>query len=332
MIKIIFKTGQGLGNQLWLFAVAKSLTEKLSMDLKIENFNKFVGKDFLNLDYSNFRDELSNSYLIENDKTDFSIFNERLFYDNDLKYILSGYDENIINVDKNTILEGIFQSEKYFFGNLDKLKRYIKLNESAIESNPITKDACLLNIRGGEYKRHKDFILPKKYWDNAIAYFKYKYNIHKFIIVTDDFNYAKALYPNYEIISGDIKKCYAAIFNCKNIIVSNSSFSYFPCKTGIRKNVIAPMYWARPFNKNKRWISPCNIYSEWLWQDVNGEINKYEDCLSIATKTEDFYKKEFNILINKKEIPSKGIFNFLPNKIKSIFKKFLGYIFPKHFG
>ena len=332
MIKIIFKTGQGLGNQLWLFAVAKSLSEKLSMDLKIENFNKFLGKDFLNLEYSESKDKLSNSYLIENDKTEFNIFNERLYYDHELKYILSGYDENIINVDKNTILEGIFQSEKYFFGDLDKLKRYIKLNQSTIESNPIKKDSCILNIRGGEYKRHKDFILPKKYWDNAIEYFKYKYDINKFIIVTDDFNYARALFPKYEIISGDIKKCYAAIFNCKNIIVSNSSFSYFPCKTGIRKNVIAPMYWARPFNKNKRWISPCNIYSEWLWQDVNGEINKYEDCLSIATKTENFYKKEFCILINKKEIPSKGIFNFLPNKVKSIFKKLLGIILPKHFG
>ena len=46
MIKIIFKNGQGLGNQLWLFAVAKSVSEKLVQDLFIEDFEKFKGKDF----------------------------------------------------------------------------------------------------------------------------------------------------------------------------------------------------------------------------------------------------------------------------------------------
>ena len=36
MIKIIFKEGQGLGNQLWIFAVAKSISEKLDQELVID--------------------------------------------------------------------------------------------------------------------------------------------------------------------------------------------------------------------------------------------------------------------------------------------------------
>ena len=172
-----------------------------------------------------------------------------------------------------------------------KLKRYIKPIRSILEENQISDDFCVLNIRGGEYKRHKNFLLSKNYWENAILNFKNFFNIHKFKIVTDDFKYAKALFPNLEIIHGNISKCYCTIYNCKNIIVSNSSFSYFPCKTGVKKNIIAPMYWARPLKNYGRWVSPGNIYEDWNWQDNKGLIHSYNDCLKIAEQTDAFYKK-----------------------------------------
>ena len=40
MLNISFKEGQGLGNQLWSFAVAKSLSEKLNIGLNIYDFQK----------------------------------------------------------------------------------------------------------------------------------------------------------------------------------------------------------------------------------------------------------------------------------------------------
>ena len=331
MIKIIFKNGQGLGNQLWLFAVAKSVSEKLEQDLFIEDFEKFKGKNFLILDYSSPQNKKNEIYQGINGN-DFKSFSERIYYDSDLKYIISSFDENILNISKNTFIDGIFQSEKYFFNDLGKLKRYIKPIKSILDDNQISDDVCVLNIRGGEYKRHKNFLLSKNYWGNAISNFKNLFNIHKFKIVTDDFKYAKALFPNLEIIHSDISKCYCTIYNCKNIIVSNSSFSYFPCKTGVRKNVIAPMYWARPVKNHGRWVSPCNIYEDWKWQDNKGVLHSYNDCLKIAEQTDFFYKKEFTILINKKDIPSSGLLNFLPVFAKKFLKLFLSYIFPKHFG
>ena len=51
MIKISFKKGQGLGNQLWLYTSAKSISEKLNFDLKILDFDNFKGKEFLSLNY-----------------------------------------------------------------------------------------------------------------------------------------------------------------------------------------------------------------------------------------------------------------------------------------
>ena len=331
MIKIIFKEGQGLGNQLWLFAVAKSISEKLDQELFIEDFYKFKGKDFLILDYlpPNNKKEMSDKNVAI---SEFKIFSERVYYDSELKYIISSFDENILNISGNTLLEGIFQSEKYFFGDIEKLKRYIRPNLSILDKNKISKDFCILNIRGGEYKRHVDFILKKKYWTDAIENFRKKFKIYKFKIVTDDLRYAKTLFPNYEIIHDNIPECYSTIYNCENIIVSNSSFSYFPCKTGIKKNVIAPMYWARPIKNKKRWISPGNIYKDWLWQDSLGKIHSYDDCLKIAEKTDHYYRKEFTILINKKTIPSTGSISLLPTFAKKILKKILSYFFPKHYG
>ena len=331
MIKIIFKNGQGLGNQLWLFAVAKSVSETLEQDLFIEDFEKFKGKDFLILDYippQNKINERNQSINCD----DFKIFSERIYYDKKIEYFVSSFDEDILRISGDTILDGIFQSEKYFFNDLDKLKRYIKPIKSILDDNQISQDVCVLNIRGGEYKRHKNFLLSKNYWENAITNFKKFFNIHKFKIVTDDFKYANALFPDLEIIHSDISKCYCTIFNCKNIIVSNSSFSYFPCKTGVNKNIIAPMYWARPVKNHGRWVSPGNIYKDWNWQDNEGLIHSYNDCLKIAEQTDDFYKKEFTVLINKKNIPSSGLFNFLPFFVKKFLKQILGYIFPKHFG
>ena len=331
MIKIIFKDGQGLGNQLWLFAVAKSVSEKLEQQLIIEDLEKFKGKDFLILDYIAPPNKINEHNQIIN-CDDFKIFSERIYYDKKIEYFVSSFDEDILRISEDTVLDGIFQSEKYFFNDLDKLKRYIKPIKSILDDNQISQDVCVLNIRGGEYKRHKNFLLSKNYWENAIKNFKKFFNIHKFKIVTDDFKYANALFPDLEIIHSDISKCYCTIFNCKNIIVSNSSFSYFPCKTGIKKNVIAPMYWARPVKNYGRWVSPGNIYEDWKWLDNKGIMHSYNDCLKIAEKTDEFYKKEFTILINKKDIPSSGLLNFLPVFVKKFLKMSLSYFFPKHFG
>ena len=152
MLNISFKNGQGLGNQLWMFAVAKSISEKLNIELNIFEFSKFKGRDFLILDNkNNYNNSIKEYKFSEN----IEIFNERLFYDKDLKYIASDYDERVLEIKNNIILEGLFQSENYFFGNLKKLKRYIKLKNNIKNENKIDENVSLLNIRGGEYKRHK---------------------------------------------------------------------------------------------------------------------------------------------------------------------------------
>lgn len=52
MIYINFKKGQGLGNQLWLYASALNIAKKNNMKLIILNYKNFVAKSFLTLKFS----------------------------------------------------------------------------------------------------------------------------------------------------------------------------------------------------------------------------------------------------------------------------------------
>ena len=92
------------------------------------------------------------------------------------------------------------------------------------------------------------------------------------------------------------------------------------------------MYWARPIKNKGRWISPANIYKNWFYQDKFSNLKSYEECLNIALETSRYYKKNHTILINKKDIPSNGLLNFIPQKQKKKIKNILKYFFPKYIG
>ena len=92
------------------------------------------------------------------------------------------------------------------------------------------------------------------------------------------------------------------------------------------------MYWARPSENFGRWISPGNIYKDWLWQDNKNRLHEFSYCYEIAEKTAKFYEKEYTVLISKKDVPKTGVLNFIPTRIKKILKKLLGYLFPQKFG
>ena len=315
-----FFEGQGLGNQLWCYISTLGIANKLGVEQININCEKFKGKDFL---------EINNCY---NYNGNYKIYYERLYYDDRIKYIASSYDPGVLLIKGDTKIIGILQSEKYFYEYKDIINDNIKIkNENKIFA--IDNDVCILNIRGGEYKKHKDFILPKSYWLNAMRNIQKYCDIKKFMIVTDDVKYAKYLFPNIKDIITGIEETFYALYSAKNIIVSNSTFSYFPIKMSSKfKNIIAPMLWARFKNKECIWASPCNYYDEWHWQDSYGNIIENEICKNIISNTEAIYKEKFYILARPEAITNYRMKN---NKIlifiKNIIKKILRIISPRYF-
>ena len=326
MLYLEFLDGQGLGNQLWNYVTLRSLSNKLGYEYEIINPNNFKGKSFLDISYSTNKVRKKNITGSHNLK----IFREKLFYDKSLKTFVSDFDKEILQIKQNTLLKGLFQSEKYLFNN--DINQYIKLkNPDRYKSN--SKDhKCILNIRGGEYKRFKELILPKSYWLNAMKNMKNTHKNMKFYIVTDDYDYAKNLLPELKILKGNMDDDFTQLFNSEYLIVSNSSFSYFPITMGDKpKKIIAPSKWSRFGNVHQRWISPANYYENWVYQNEKGEIISNENIEKLINNTRHFYSK-YNVLTTEESITEKSLLSFLPNNFKKLIKKVLSKIFPLYIG
>lgn len=330
MITTEFYDGQGLGNQLWVYVACRSIAEKLQLRHAILHPERFKGSSFLDIDFG-WQDEWKNGN--EAEMLVYSVFHERVFYDKELDYFASDFDENVLNLEPFTKIHGIFQSENYLFGDLAIPKKYIAVKTEFLEKKYVDDACCVLNLRGGEYKRHKNLILPKSYWQNAMRHIRDLFGIDRFLVVTDDRRYANALFPGLPVLHGGVADCYVALYQARYLILSNSSFSYFPVKTGVDKEcVIAPMYWARFGNAYSRWASPANLYHSWMWQDVNGVLQTYEDCLQQQIATRDFYRNQYYLSTLPSAVYRSGIRRYLPPWFKRSIKKGLSYLFPRRIG
>ncbi len=322
MIATEFYDGQGLGNQLWAYAACRSIAEKLQLPHKIMHPEGFKGASFLDIDSG-----VQGASRID------SVFHERLFYDRELDCFSSGFDKAVLDLKPFTQIHGYFQSEDYFFGDLARLKTYIRVKAAPLQKALLSDGCCVLNIRGGEYKGHKNLLLPKSYWQNAMRHMRGSVGIDKFLVVTDDPRYAHALFPELPALPGGIAECYVALYQAKHLILSNSSFAYFPVKTGLDKTlVIAPMHWARFGNPYSRWTSAANLYRSWMWQDVHGKLRSYEDCLPEQSRTQAYYDENYYVLTQPEALMKRQLREYIPKPLRRTIKKGLSWIFPKHFA
>lgn len=323
--------GQGLGNQLWVYAVPRSIAEQLNAPFVLLGAERFKGKGFLHIASEVGISQAEADELRTNAR--WKCFHEALYYDRELDYISSGYDSRVLTLSGVNKLDGLFQSEKYFFGDLERPKQYFILDDAVKARNLVSDDTCIINLRGGEYKRHKNFILPESYWKTAIENMKRMVDVRKFLVVTDDVRYARAMFPGYEVLEGGIGDCYASIYNAKYLILSNSSFAYFPVKTGGNSRlVIAPKYWARYGNPYRRWASTANLYDSWLWQTPDGRLSTYEECLPECEATVAEYDAKYFVRTTLEQIQKSGIRRFVPASLRREAKRALSLVFPRHFG
>ena len=331
MIIIEFYDGQGLGNQLWFYVAMRTISKKLNLPFIVLGSDRFKAKDFLNIDYGEI--QLTEEVLKRIEKNKINYFKEKMYLDLELDCFCIDYDEKVLNIKPYTKIDGYFQSEKYFFDDFKYFKTLLPFKRNFILNSLIDENTCVLNIRGGEYKNNINLILPKSYWQNAINNINKKYTINKFLIVSDDHEYCKELFPDIKIIKEGIAESYTALNQVKYLIVSNSSFSYFPIKTQkLQPFVIAPLYWARFNNKFKRWASPANLYKDWYWQDNSGDLFTYDECLSLYENNMLYYNTYYNIRTTEeitKHFNSFSIKKYIPNKLKDIIKKVLPYSLAK---
>lgn len=274
--------GQGLGNQLACYIATRTIAIDNGYDFGIMHPERFKGVDFLDLDFGK---KVTGGKGPEGGPPEKLPDGIKLYY-NERRIIhpINGadirlYDKNLINILDNTKIDGLMQDEQYFSHRKNEIRKWLKVNEKYECYDYSDDNICVINFRGGEYVRHKDFFLNENYWKNAVSNMIKINKNFKFVVVTDDIHTAKKFFPNYEVLH-NMARDYVIIKNAKYLILSNSSFAWFPAWLNENlKLCIAPKYWGRHNISDGYWSCGYNITRGWMYQDRNGKLCDYDTCL-----------------------------------------------------
>jgi hypothetical protein len=263
---IIVKFQGRLGNQLFQYAFAKSISKQFNTHFLLDNaknsqFVKYFKIPIL-IKISNINVKLI--HLIK------KFVKKKQYQTGDEKFceIKKSFKNNLYYI-------GYFQSEDYFDNirkRIDKeiiiKKKYRKIFNKRY--GPLFKEKKILAIhcRFGDYLNWSDDILgtnltlPESYYLNAISKID---NIDDYliIVVTDDIpnlrNYFKFTENKLIISENDIMD-FQILQNAHKLIISNSSFSWWAGYLNTNSDVIyAPEHWLG-FKNNKEW--PLGIISK----------------------------------------------------------------------
>jgi hypothetical protein len=322
VITEIYK-GQGLGNQLFCYVTTRVIAKDLGCDFGIMHPEKFKGSDFLNLDFGSKVIGGKGPEGGPPQKLPDGI--NHYYNENKITHPVNGsdirlYDKNLVNIFPNTKIDGMMQDEKYFEHRKPEIKEWLKVKDEYECNDYSSNNICIINFRGGEYARHKDLYLSKKYWEDAVNNMLEINASFKFVVITDDIHEAKKFFPNYDVFHFNIGKDYSIIKNAHYLILSNSSFAWFPAWLSEKlKYCIAPKYWAGYNISDGYWNCGYNITKGWMYQDRDGKLSDYTTCVK---EFEEYQKNhpDFFITQNTPLQPQnhKNIFTFVKKKIGSM--------------
>jgi hypothetical protein len=281
-----FLKGQGLGNQLWVYAVTRVIALRNGYDFAFLDSMQFKGLGFLNLNFASTSD--SSDDMTE---SKFSyLYTEHVVRHPQTGADTSPWDSALHNIPDGTLISGTMQSEKYLEGYKDDVVDWFSTKGTYFEG-------CVISLRGGEYRNLPDVFLPKSYYYNAIARVRELNPAVEFVVVTDDRKLANDYFPNFPIVSsGGVKrfwriyrhpkaelvgKDFSTIQHAKYLILSNSSFSWWGAYTNkAAELVIAPKYWARFNVSNGYWSNGDSLTKGWQWLSKEGIFSSYDECES----------------------------------------------------
>jgi|GEM_PF-1515618 len=275
--------GQGLGNQIFCYMTTRVIATDKGYDFGIMHPERFKGSDFLDLDFGCKVVGGKGPEGGPPKKLPEGILN--YYREQQILHPVDGsdirlYDKNLVDIFPNTKVDGLMQDEKYIEHRKSEIKEWLKVKEEYECYDYSESGICIINFRGGEYARHKELYLSKKYWDNAVENMRKINPNFRFVVITDDTYEAKKFFPEYDVFHFSIGKDYTIIKNAHYLILSNSSFAWFPAWLSEKLTYcIAPKYWARHNTSDGYWSCGYNITKGWMYQDRDGNLSDYDTCV-----------------------------------------------------
>jgi hypothetical protein len=279
MICTEFYNGQGLGNQLWLYVVTRVKSLDLGVDYGIAYPERFKGMHFLNLDFG------AQVYGGESPEGGppkslpvgiANYYREPIVRHPVTKQDITGLDPDFMKIVDHTKIDGNFQSPLFIRHRKAEIANWLVpiIDYRKFEVDPLE---CVINFRGGEYRHMKDVFLPSSYWDQARALMLKTEPKMTFKVVTDDPKLARSFFPKHEISNQDVSSDYADVLYAKYLILSNSSFGWFPAWLNTNsKLTIAPKFWWG-FNRNQYWSTSKIQTLGFSYLDLDGQLNLFGD-------------------------------------------------------
>lgn len=287
-MSINIKLSGGLGNQLFQYALGRSLAIKYLCALNIDTSwykNTPEGStprvaliEHLNIK-ANFIENVVDHEIFIQQKIWYKFFSKKIKVEK--KYFK--YDDSIMKVKPPLYLDGYWQSYKYFENirhcllneitpKIDGAPSYSQL-ETLIKKS---KNSIAVHVRRGDYITSESAskvhgALAIDYYKNAINEIKKKTETQTFFFFSDEINWVKenlGNHENYNYIEPNcnqesaIQELYLMSL-CKDFIIANSTFSWWGAWLGTNKDkiVIFPKKWMANLNSvntdliPKDWIS-----------------------------------------------------------------------------
>lgn len=251
---ISFQMMGGLGNILFSFATAYSLSLKNNLKLKLH----YNHTGYLHTDPSKYKTNLFKNFDHIQDILNFKVIHEQQFNFYPIELPKS----------ENIFLNGYFQCEKNFIdirqNLLENLKPSEEINNFIYKKyeDVLNKQSVSLHVRRGNYKTLNEYhnLLSPDYYYEALKQFKN----HKILIFSDDIEYCKNIFSNYNCIyienDFDLHDLYLMSL-CNHNIIANSTFSWWGAwlNKNENKKIIAPAVWFGPkADCNSKDIIPNN--------------------------------------------------------------------------
>lgn len=244
----------GLGNQLFQISATYSLA-KLNNDIDCYNFDTselyFQGKRanvYLDTIYKKLKNKRCNDLNFEN------------FYDE------QKHSYSLIEYKPNLLINGYFQSEKYFINYKDEIIDLFDLEDKKSECinylNKFDKPITSIHIRRGDYLPYSHIfkILDIEYYNKAMELFP----DHHFLIFSfdkDEWIYENFKGENFTFVNfNDEVLDFTCMSLCDNNIIANSTFSWWSAylNKNKKKKIVSPEIWFSMIDVDESDIIPNN--------------------------------------------------------------------------
>lgn len=278
---IIVKLIGGMGNQMFQYALGRSLAIRNKTDLKMDLSGYEQQKGITPRAYglSVFAIQADVASVNEVDRIRYSnLFFAKLGISGK-KYVRERmaniFDSHILDIGDDHYFEGYWQTERYFKDIRDVLLREFSLKPEYDHLDPsllramADGESVALHVRRGDYVSHVGTnqyhgTCSSEYYQSAIRYIADKIGNPSFFVFSDDIEWVKkniAVDFSVTYVSDGILKDYEELTlmsKCKHNIIANSSFSWWGAwlNQNPDKIVVAPKKWFNDPDAAKNDIVP----------------------------------------------------------------------------